>query len=62
MYFCFFKLMNKDFEENHDEMVSRLWFIEDMSEEEVIGWRRSMLSAYIVAFVRMNQGKENWCR
>ena len=46
MYFVFFKLMNRDFEESHDEMVSRSWFIEDISEEEVIGWRRNMSSAY----------------
>ena len=62
MYFVFFKLMNRDFEESHDEMVSRSWFIENISEEEVIGWRRSMSSAYIVAFVRMTLGKESWCR
>ena len=46
MYFVFFKLMNRDFEESHDEMVSRSWFIEDISEEEVIGRRRSISSAY----------------
>ena len=48
MYFVFFKLMNRDFEESHDEMVSRSWFIEDISEEKVIGWRRSMSSTEFV--------------